>query len=335
MKVLQYQPLLPVIALILALSTSAGFGQQPAIEDADLYYTGLKTIKKICYTYQLTMDGYQQQLSDILQVDFNHTGNITDSTKLDSTGNLQGHVFYLYNPGGYLIEKKRFNSDNELTAIQYFHYDSTWTCVEKTWQDTVSKILKTITYKYSTTGLFKQIITSTDSIYEKINFHYDDNDRLVEKRWYDRNNNLRRKAEFTDTGKHSGILLYKPDGSLHWEYIYTLPTKTGQREIHITNDQVNEIRSEFIHDSQAQTTEFFQYDESGQLVYKIIYKYNPSGNFEDIEEYNIFEKLISKIEYEYDSQERLLSIKYLDMDYSTGDLAEIPRQVEFYEYEDY
>jgi len=289
------------------------------------------------YSYVPDSSDYRQELENIIQVNYNLLGKITDSTLLDSAGLLVAVTNYLYDRKGQLMEVKYFDLTNTLQWRQSFIFDSVGRYLEKAWFDTNKKLIKQINNQYTDAGNIEKVTTfnAIDSVRKTLQFRYDTKGQLVEKRWYDQEDILRRKSEYGANGKRTGTLLYQPDGSLQWKYIYSKESNAGEVELQITTSGKTEVRTEFIHNHQKKYTEMRQYDAEGILLYTIVSTYNDNLDYTEILEYTADKQLEFRTVLEYDDSQRLLSERSMKSDYSTGELREIPHQLILYEYEDF
>ena len=289
------------------------------------------------YSYVPDSSDYRQELENIIQVNYNLLGKITDSTLLDSAGLLVTVTNYLYDRKGQLMEVKHFDLTNTLQWQQSFIFDSEGRNLEKAWFDTNKKLIKQINNQYTDAGNIEKVTTfnAIDSVRETLQFRYSSQGQLVEKRWYDHEDILQRKSEYGVNGKLTGTLLYHPDGSLQWKYIYSKESDTGQIELQVTISGNTEVRTEFIHNHQKKYTEMRQYDAEGILLYTIVSTYNDNLDYTEIREYTADKQLEFRTVLEYDDSQRLLSERSMKSDYSTGELREIPHQLILYEYEDF
>lgn len=334
-KIYQFFILLIISALILPEYLLAYPPVDPAPENDP--YSGLKSWKKIIYSYVPDSSGYRQELENITQVNYNLLGKITDSTLLDSAGLLVNGTNYLYDRIGQLMEVKYFDLNNTLQWRQSFIFDSEGRYLEKAWFDINKKLIKKINNQYTDAGNIEKITTfnAIDSVRKTLQFRYNSQEQLVEKRWYDQEDILRRKSEYDANGKRTGTLLYHPDGSLQWIYIYSKESNTGQIELQVTISGNTEVRTEFIHNHQKKYTEMRQYDAKGILLYIVVSTYNENMANTEILEYTAEKLLEFRTVLEYDDSRRLLSERSMKSDYSTGELREIPHQLILYEYEDF
>jgi len=150
----QYRTLFLLLIVLIILLGSAGFSYgKPATAPDNHFYSGLKTYKKLIYSYVPDTTSYSQKLENIIRLDYSSTGRKTDSTFLDSAGLLLSTQSYLYDRNGLLLTVKRYNSTNTLQLIETFSYDSLGNCNERNWIDTNLVHLKRVRNKFNSAGM--------------------------------------------------------------------------------------------------------------------------------------------------------------------------------------
>jgi len=328
--------LLFIVLIIFLGSVGYSYGK-PASAPNNLFFSGLKTYKKLIYSYVPDTTSYRQKLENIIRLDYSSTGRITDSTFLDSAGLLLSIQSYLYDQNGFLLTVKQYNSTNTLQLIETFSYDSLGNCNERNWTDTNLVHLKRVQNKFNRSGMITRSIQTNliDSTSNNIMFLYDDNNILLEKRWYDHQYILEKKIEYDPAGHLTGSLTFLPEGSTQWKYVYWRNSISNQLESHIIKTAEEQRKTEFIHNPREKQTEMLQYDVRDSLVFRIVSSYDDNSDYTSILEYDDKNNLVFKTTYEYDTDHRLRSEHYFESDYSTGELIEVPYKLVIYEYEDH